>query len=210
MTTIDRPLAAAAAVGALALFGFAAGCGGPAPAGTAAATETAATPPPVNASGCQATLPEIPTGNRPPGLEVMLVDPTPAQWGVVRPEGDPLPLDSTAGVQPLHVRVAHRLDPQLKINQAVDAQIYLIFPRNELTVKPPKTGWQELPATDAYRVYCGEVHGRQTLARRGPDEVFWITPAMARPYSVQWQLAGTAEVGPLSTRLRGFTFEVTP
>jgi hypothetical protein len=49
-----------------------------------------------------------------------------------------------------------------------------------------------------------------TMARSENDKVFWITPLVARPFSIQWQIAGTAEVGPLSTRLRGFTFEVTP
>ena len=199
MTIIPRRTLAA---GLLALVTAAAGCSAP-------ASQTAAQNAPPT-SGCQPTLPEIPTGNRPPGLEVGLVDPTPAQWGVRLPEGEPLPLDSSVELSPLHVRVAQRFDPQLKENQSVDAQIYLIFPRNEFTVKPPKTGWVEEPGSDAYIVYCGEVHGEPTLARSENDKVFWMTPLVPRPFSVQWQIAGTSEVGPLSTRLRGFTVEVTP
>ena len=200
--TIRRSIVALPAFVLLALIVFGAGCGAP-DSQTAVRNQGPQ-------SGCQPTLPDVPTGNRPPGLEVGLVDPTPAQWGVSLPEGDPLPLDSSVELQPLHVRVAHRFDPQIKVNQNVDAQIYLIFPRNEFTVKPPKTGWVEEPGSEAYVVYCGEVHGKPTLARNENDKVFWITPLVARPFSIQWQIAGMAEVGPLSPRLRGFTVEVTP
>jgi hypothetical protein len=117
---------------------------------------------PAPRSGCQPKLPDIPTGNRPAGLEAGLVDPTPAYWGVSLPEGEPLPLDSSVELQPFHVRVAHSFDPQIKVNQNVDAQIYLIFPRNDFNVKPPKTGWVEEPGDAASVVYCGEVHGKPT------------------------------------------------
>jgi hypothetical protein len=195
---------APSAFGLAALVVFAVGCGAGTPESHTARGASAPR------AGCQPTLPEIPTGNRPPGLEARLVDPTPAHWGVNLPEGAPLRLDGSMELQPLHVRVAHRFDPQIEVNQKVDAQIYLIFPRNDFTVTPPKTGWVEQPGSDATVVYCGEVHGKPTLARRERDEVFWITPHAARPFSIQWQIAGTAEVGPLSTRLRGFSFEVTP
>jgi hypothetical protein len=152
----------------------------------------------------------MPTGNRPPGLEALLVDPTPAFWGATLPEGDPLPLNGSVEVQPFHVRVAHSFDPQINVNQKVDAQIYLLFPRNDFTVKPPKTGWVEQPGTDANVIYCGEVHGKPTLTRSEYDQLFWLTPLAPRPFSIQWQIVGTAEVGPLSSRLRGFSFEVTP
>jgi hypothetical protein len=174
------------------------------------AAAPAAAPNAAPATACRPSLPEIPTGNRPPGLEARLVDPAPAYWGVMLGEGDPLPLDSSVELEPMHVRVAHRFDPQIQITQSVDAQIYLIFPRNDFIVKPPKTGWVEEPGSDANVVYCGEVHGKPALAPGEHDSVFWITALAARPFPIQWQLAGTAEVGPLSTRLRGFTVDVTP
>ena len=191
-------------IGVAALLLFAVGCNAVPPESKPPAEKPSAR------SGCQPTLPDIPTGNRPPGLEAGLVDPTPAYWGVSLPEGDPLPLDSSVELQPMHVRVAHSFDPQIEVNQKVDAQIYLIFPRNDFHVKPPKTGWVEEPGTDANVIYCGEVHGKPALARSEYDQLFWLTPLAPRPFSIQWQIAGTAEVGPLSTRLRGFTVEVTP
>ena len=198
----------------IALVACCVGCGRPseAPQQTAAPkTQAAAKPDPAPAAtACKPTLPEIPTGNRPPGLEARLVDPTPAYWGVTLAEGEPLPLDSSVELEPMHVRVAHRFDPQIEVNQSVNAQIYLIFPRNDFVVKPPKTGWVEEPGSDANVVYCGEVHGKPTLTPAEHDDVFWITAQVARPFPIQWQLAGTAEVGPLSTRLRGFTVDVTP
>lgn len=197
------------AVVAALLLAFTAACSGSAPGADTTGSEAPAASP-AQSSGCQPTLPEIPSGNRPPGMEVRLVDPTPAYWGVTLPEGEALPLDSSVELQPLHVRVAHRLDPQIKVNQAVDAQIYLIFPRNDFTVKPPKTGWTEQPGSEAMVVYCGEVHGKPALARSDSDHVFWITPLAPRAFSIQWQIAGTAEVGPISPRLRGFTVEATP
>ena len=196
------------AIGCLLLLLLTVGCGQPAPAGT---ESTAAAPPPApSSSGCQPTLPAIPTGNRPPGMEVMLVDPAPAYWGVNLPEGDPLPLEGSVDLQPLHVKVAHRFDPQIKVNQKVDAQIYLIFPRNDFTVKPPKTGWVEQPGSDATVVWCGEVHGQPALTPGENDKVFWLTALASRPFPIQWQVAGTSESGPISPRLRGFSLAVTP
>jgi hypothetical protein len=140
----------------------------------------------------------------------LLVDPSPALWGLNLPVGTPLPLDSSVELPPLHVGVSHQFNPQLNVNEEVDAQVYLIFPRNDFTVKAPKTGWDEEPGSAANVVYCSDVHGVPHAGRGAASEVFWLTPLVARPFSIQWQVAGTAKSGALPVGLRGFTLQVTP
>jgi hypothetical protein len=165
-------------------------------------------------SGCEASLPASqatsPTLANLAAPGSLLVDPSPILWGLNLPPGVPLSLDSSVDLPPWHVSVAHEFNPQLNVKDDVEARVYLIFPRNDFTVKVPKAGWYPGAGSAANVVYCGDVHGVPNLSRGATNDVFWLTPLVARPFSIQWQVAGAAKSGALSTALRGFTITVTP